>query len=230
MMTTLLALPKTYTIPALTPKAMFWMHRLIYFLFVDVFHGIIIPLIMLIPMDLKTSKVSEFYVRKPEIAPRRAPFEESRRIIIVGDHKASTSKNSKIFKLGESSGLYDNPQPSTSSQLPHVDSSPRIKPKPAQLDLWQYHNQPQPQLKPTQLELWHHHNQPQPQLKPTQLDLRHQNMIQVHPLEPELLPKMVRGVANIEKGGRRTTVYCRKCARKEKGKGRGKGRKTRMQF
>ena len=95
MMTTLLALPKTYTIPALTPKAMFWMHRLIYFFFVDVFHGIIMPLIMLIPMDLKASEVSEFYVRKPEIAPRRPPFEESRRIMIVGDHKASTSKNSK---------------------------------------------------------------------------------------------------------------------------------------
>ena len=212
MMTTLLALPKTYTIPALTPKAMFWMHRLIYFFFVDVFHGIIMPLIMLIPMDLKASEVSEFYVRKPEIAPRRPPFEEPRGIIIVGDHKASTSKNSKIFKLGESCGLYDNPQPSTSSQLPHVDTSPRIKPKPAQLELWHHHNQPQPQLKPTQLDLWQYHT------------------LQVHPLEPEPLPKMVRGVANIEKGGRRTTVYCRKCARKEKGKGRGKGRKTRMQF
>ena len=212
MMTTLLALPKTYTIPVLTPKAMFWMHRLIYFLFVDVFHGIIMPLIMLIPMDLKASEVRKFYVRKPEIAPRRPPFEESRRIIIVGDLKAPTSKNSKIFKLGKSGGLYDNPQPSTSSQLPHVDSSPRIKPKPTQLDLWHHHNQPQPQLKPTQLDLWQYHT------------------LQVHPLEPEPLPKMVRGVANIEKGGRRTTVYCRKCASKEKGKGKGKGRKTRMQF
>merc|ERR1712079_948338 len=102
--------------------------------------------------------------------------------------------------------------------------------KPARLELWRHHTQPQPQLKLTQLELWQHHNQPQSQPKLTQLDLWHHHTLQVHPLEPEPLPKMVRGVANIEKGGRRTTVYCRKCARKEKGKGRGIGRKTRMQF
>ena len=137
VISTLLALPKTYTIPALTPIAMFWAHKLLYFFFIDVFHGIIIPLNMLIPWDIKPSKVGEFYVRKPQITPRRPPFEESRhQIISVEDEIAAISEElcseSKILKAWERAELYDNPQPSTSYQLPQVDCSPKLRPKPFQ--------------------------------------------------------------------------------------------------
>ena len=187
VISTLLALPKTYTVPTLTPVAMFWAHKLIYFFFIDVFHGIIIPLNMLIPWDIKPSKVGEFYVRKPQITPRRPPFEESRhQIISVEDEKAAISErhchDSKIFKARKRAELYDNPQPSTSYQLPQVDSSPKPKPKPLQI-----------------------HNF---------------NAFKVHQLEPELLPRVVHLVDDVEKGGRRTSVYCRTCAKKEKGKAR----------
>ena len=132
VISTLLALPKTFTIPALTPIAMFWAHKLIYFFFIDVFHGIIIPLNMLIPWDIKPSKVGEFYVRKPQITPRRPPFEESGHLIIsVEDKRAAISEghchDSKIFKARERSELYNNPQPSTSYQLPQIDSQSQAK-------------------------------------------------------------------------------------------------------
>ena len=91
---------------------------------------------MLIPWDIKPSEVVEFYVRKPEITPRRPPFEESRhQIISVEDEIAAISalcSDSKIFKAWERAELYENPQPSTSYQLPQVDSSPELKPKPFQ--------------------------------------------------------------------------------------------------
>ena len=181
VISTLLALPKTHTIPALTPIAMFWAHKLLYFFFIDVFHGIIIPLNMLIPWDIKPSKVGEFYVRKPQITPRRPPFEESRhQIISVEDKRAAISQghchDSKICKARERAELYDNPQPSTSCQLPQVDCSLKLKSKP-----FQSYNF---------------------------------NAFKVHQLEPEPLPKVVRWVADVEKGGKRTSVYCRTCAKK----------------
>ena len=192
VISTLLALPKTYTIPALTPIAMFWAHKLLYFFFIDVFHGIIIPLTMVIPWDIKPSKVGEFYVRKPQITPRRPPFEESRhQIISVEDKRAAISEghchDSKILKARERPELYDNPQPSTSYQLSQVDCSPKLKPKP-----FQSYNF---------------------------------NAFKVHQLEPEPLPSVVHWVADVEKGGRRTSIYCRTCAKKEKGKARWKGKR-----
>ena len=72
-------------------------------------------------------------MRKPQITPRRPPFEESRhQIISVEDNRAAVSKghchDSKIFKARERAELYDNLQPPTSYQLPQVDSSPKLKP------------------------------------------------------------------------------------------------------
>ena len=186
----MLALPKTYTIPALTPIAMFWVHKLLYFFFIDVFHGIIIPLNMEIPWDITPPEVGEFYVRKPKITPRRPLFEESRnQIISVEDEKAAISEGHdlKIFKARERVGLYDNPQPSTSYQLPQVDCSPKLKPKP-----FQNYNF---------------------------------NTFKVHQLESVPLPRVSHLVADVEKGGRRTSIYCRTCAKKEKGKGKGKGKR-----
>ena len=195
VISTLLALPKTYTIPALSPKAMFWAHMLLYFLFIDVFHGIIIPLNMLIPWNYKPSKVSEFYVRKPQISPRRPPYEESRRqIISVEEDKGAISEgcfgDSKIIEVRESTKLYDNSKPSTSYQLARVDSRPKLKPKPSQSHIFK--------------------------------------ALKIIPLEPEPFPKIGCGVADVEKGGRRTALYCRTCAKKEKGKGRGKGKSKRI--
>ena len=187
VISTLLALPKTYTIPALTPIAMFWAHKLLYFFFIDVFHGIIIPLNMLIPWDIKPSKVGEFYVRKPQITPRRPPYEESTHLIIsVEDKRAAISEghchDSKILKARERPELYDNPQPSTSYQLSQVDCSPKLKPKP-----FQNYNF---------------------------------NTFKVHQLESVPLPRVSHLVADVEKGGRRTSIYGRTCAKKEKGKAR----------
>ena len=192
VISTLLALPKTFIIPALTPIAMFWAHKLIYFFFIDVFHGIIIPLNMLIPWDIKPSKVGEFYVRKPQIMPRRPPFEESRhQIISVEDKRAAISEghchDSKIFKARERSELYNNPQPSTSYQLSQVDCSPKLRPKP-----FQSYNF---------------------------------NAFKVHQLELEPLPRVVNWNDDVEKGGRRTSVYCRTCAKKEKGTASWKGKR-----
>ena len=76
---TLLALPKMYNIPTLTPTLIFWIHKLLYFFFVDIFHGVILPLNMMAPLDLGRPKVSDFYVRKPKIEPRRSPTEETER-------------------------------------------------------------------------------------------------------------------------------------------------------
>ena len=192
VISTLLALPKTYTVPALTPIAMFWAHKLIYFFFIDVFHGIIIPLNMLIPWDIKPSKVGTFYVRKPQIMPRRPPFEESsHQIISVKDKRAAISEghchDSKIFKARERSELYNNPQPSTSYQLSQVDCSPKLRPKP-----FRSYNF---------------------------------NAFKVHQLKPEPLPRVIHWNDGVEKGGRRTSVYCRTCAKKEKGKARWKGKR-----
>ena len=150
---------------------------------------------MQIPWNHKPSKVSEFYVRKPQITPRRPPFEESRRqIISVEEDKAAISEgcfgDSKIFEIRESTELYDNPQPSTSYQLAGVDSTPKLKPKPSQSHI---------------LEAF-----------------------KIRPLEPEPFPKISGGVADVEKGGRRTKLYCRTCTKKDKGKGRGKGKSDRI--
>ena len=150
---------------------------------------------MVIPWDIKPSKVGEFYVRKPQITPRRPPFEESRhQIISVGDEIAAISEelcsDSKIFKAWERAELYDNPQPSTSYQLPQVDSSPRLKPKPSKSHIFK--------------------------------------ALKIRPLEPEPIPKIGCGVADVEEGGRRTKLYCRTCTKKDKGKGRGKGKSDRI--
>ena len=78
---------------------------------------------MQIPWNHKPSKVVEFYVRKPQITPRRPPFEESRpQIISVEEDKAAICEgcfgDSKILEDRESTELYDNPKPSTSYQNP----------------------------------------------------------------------------------------------------------------
>ena len=50
-----------YNIPFLTPTKMFWIHKLTYFFFIDVFHGIVVPLNMEVPWDLGRSFSSSFF-------------------------------------------------------------------------------------------------------------------------------------------------------------------------
>ena len=51
VVSTLLVLPNMSDKLALSPKTVFWLHKLIHFLFVDVFHGIVIPMRMEVPWD-----------------------------------------------------------------------------------------------------------------------------------------------------------------------------------
>ena len=110
---TLLALPKMYNIPILTPTLLFWIHKLTYFFFTDVFHGIILPLNMIIPWDLDQPKVGEFYVRKPKIEPRRTQAEEiGREFLSKRDGEMGKSKRRRQRRIRELCDV----QPSTSYQ------------------------------------------------------------------------------------------------------------------
>ena len=58
-----------------TPSHLFWVHKLLYFVFVDIFHSLVIPLIMArtIPWECPKdeSRESEFYVRQPGVLEPR---------------------------------------------------------------------------------------------------------------------------------------------------------------
>ena len=72
-----------YNIPFLTPTKMFWIHKLTYFLFIDVFHGIVVPLNMEVPWDLGRSSLKDFYVGGHKPAPRRCQGEECRKFLAL---------------------------------------------------------------------------------------------------------------------------------------------------
>ena len=153
---TLLALPKMYNIPILTPTLLFWIHKLTYFFFTDVFLGIIIPLNMIIPLDLDRPKVGEFYVRKPKIEPRRSQAEEIGREFLSkrdGEMGKSKRRRQRRIREEEDAGIMElcDVQPSTSYQqqtqtltCPTVTSgsssclsspSPPLRPSPLSLNL-----------------------------------------------------------------------------------------------
>ena len=71
VVSTLLVLPNMSDELALSPKTVFWLHKLIHFLFVDVFHGIVIPMRMEVPWDSPRVDPARFYVRPPKMEPRR---------------------------------------------------------------------------------------------------------------------------------------------------------------
>ena len=63
-----------YNIPYLTPTKIFWIHKLTYFFFIDVFHGIFVPLKMEVPWDLNKPAPERFYVGRGHtgtLEPRR---------------------------------------------------------------------------------------------------------------------------------------------------------------
>ena len=82
VVSTLLVLPNMSDELALSPKTVFWLHKLIHFLFVDVFHGLVIPMRMEVPWDSPRVDPGRFYVRPPKMEPRRqreeAPSPRSR--------------------------------------------------------------------------------------------------------------------------------------------------------
>ena len=59
-----------------TPFHLFWAYNLLYFVFVDIFHSLAIPLIMArkIPWEHPRSKICKFYVRKCEVLEPRQPI------------------------------------------------------------------------------------------------------------------------------------------------------------
>ena len=67
-----------YNIPYLTPTKIFWVHKLTYFFFIDVFHGIFVPLKMEVPWDLNKPAPEGFYVGRGQsgtLKPRRCQDE-----------------------------------------------------------------------------------------------------------------------------------------------------------
>ena len=67
-----------YNIPYLTPTKIFWIHKLTYFFFIDVFHGIFVPLKMEVPWDLNKPAPEGFYVghsHSGTLEPRRCQDE-----------------------------------------------------------------------------------------------------------------------------------------------------------
>ena len=85
-----------YEIPFLTPTKIFWIQRLIFFFFVDVFHGIIVPLKMEVPWDLNKPRPVGFYVGQGHIGtlePRRCQGEESVRFSALDDGRKIRKRN-----------------------------------------------------------------------------------------------------------------------------------------
>jgi hypothetical protein len=71
--TTVIVVTSVY-VNMFTTTNLFWLNNLLVFAFVDIFHGIVIPLRMKIPSKStnQTALTSNFYVRKPdELEPRR---------------------------------------------------------------------------------------------------------------------------------------------------------------
>ena len=210
---TLLALPKMYNIPTLTPTVIFWIHKLTYFFFIDIFHGIILPMNMRIPLDLGRSKVGEFYVRKPNIEPRRSEAEEKTRRKFLSrreELKTFSHRNGRIREDEDagSGGICD-VQPSTSFQHTQTVSGPAAA-------------SGEPSNCQSTLSL-------PPRPPPLSLNLSVHGVLQVHPTSftPEPLPKVFRRNSGFEADWRRsTTIYCRTCeaCAREKGKGKGKGK------
>ena len=203
---TLLALPKMYNIPTLTPTVIFWINKLTFFFFIDIFHGIILPLNMRIPLDLGRSKVGEFYVRKPDIEPRRSEAdEETRREFLSRREKLKTftHRHGRIREDEDAGimGLYD-VQPSTSFQHPQTVSS-----------LTAVSGASHCQSVPSH-----------PSTHPLNLSFR--RVLQVHQAScnPEPPSRLFRRNSGFEAGRRRsTTIYCRTCAAAARQKGKGKG-------
>ena len=59
----------------LSPSTIFWMYNIVYFLYIDVFHGLMIPWRMVVPLK-KNNEISfdqgPFYILKPpELLPGR---------------------------------------------------------------------------------------------------------------------------------------------------------------
>ena len=58
----------------LSPNAIFWMYNSVYFSFIQIFHGLLVPWMMTIPWkrNKRQSPKQEFYVLKPkQLLPRR---------------------------------------------------------------------------------------------------------------------------------------------------------------
>ena len=205
---TLLALPKMYNIPSLTPTVIFWAHKLTYFFFIDVFHGIILPLNVMIPWDLARSKVGEFYVRKPTIEPRRSTDEDIRIKLFSKRHEKTRTSlrhldHPKIFEQRQRRFREDQAacivevQPSTSQ----TTSRPTTKSR-----------------QPFSLS-------PPPSPSPTSSKTLFRRVFQVDPAtnSPEPLPKVFKREAGVESRQKGTIVYCRTCVAVSQ---RGKGGKT----
>ena len=85
-----------YNIPFLTPTKIFWIHKLTYFFFIDVFHGIVVPLNMKVPWDFGRSQSVEFHVNAGHsLEPRRCQGEECQRFLAESLRKEQGEKQRK---------------------------------------------------------------------------------------------------------------------------------------
>ena len=61
-----------FLVPRLSPSILFWLQNLLYFGFIDIFHGLVVPLTMDLPQEDKLQEdLPYFYVRPPNMEPRR---------------------------------------------------------------------------------------------------------------------------------------------------------------
>ena len=200
---TLLALPKMYNIPTLTPTVIFWIHKLTYFFFCDIFHGIILPLNMRVPWDLGRPELGDFYVRRPKIEPRRSPDEEARREFL--------SRRDK--EMGTSIRHLEDLKSFTHRRMREEEDV-------GAMDL--YHVQPSTSFQPSSGTS---HSLLSPSSSSQRLSFSRFYKVNPPSRTPEPFPKVFTRETEFEGGGRISTInYCRTCA---KGKGIGKGKSHR---
>ena len=94
----------------LSPNAIFWMYNSVYFSFIQIFHGLLVPWMLTIPWkrNKRQSPKQEFYVLKPkQLLPRRylARKCESESLVccVIGQQTLHTEFNTLCSKPNQTS-------------------------------------------------------------------------------------------------------------------------------
>ena len=94
----------------ISPNAIFWMYNSVYFSFIQIFHGLLVPWMMTIPWkrNKRQSPKQEFYVLKPkQLLPRRYLARkcqsESLVCCVIGQQTLHTEFNTLCSKPNQTS-------------------------------------------------------------------------------------------------------------------------------
>ena len=112
-----------------TSSHLFWVHKLLYFVFVDIFHSLAIPFLMArtIPWQCPKSETREFYVRPPEVLEPRRPISIHSKMT---KSEASWMKTTSIVMEPPTLVLPENPAPwilQDSQEQETLEKIPRLQ-------------------------------------------------------------------------------------------------------